>query len=96
MFDIFLAFPCQRPDCRTSCCRRVLPDGTCNQDVLLQRFKDQLNNHATASSEFEYDGVTAWLVSEKGRGGLDDIPSRWSTASGLDPTLGSATTCVPV
>ncbi|MBS9534933.1 acyl-CoA dehydrogenase family protein [Mycobacterium sp. M1] len=46
---------------------RVLPDGTRNR-MLLQRLKDKLGNHANASSEIEYDGATAWLVGEEGRG----------------------------
>ncbi|MBT0565852.1 acyl-CoA dehydrogenase family protein [Williamsia sp. CHRR-6] len=46
---------------------RVLPDGTRNR-MRLQRLKDKLGNNANASSEVEYDGATAWLVGEEGRG----------------------------
>ncbi len=46
---------------------RVLPDGTRNR-MFLQRLKDKLGNHANASSEVEYDGATAWLLGEEGRG----------------------------
>ena len=34
----------------------------------IQRLKDKLGNHANASSEVEFDGATAWLVGEEGRG----------------------------
>lgn len=46
---------------------RVLPDGTRNR-MRLQRLKDKLGDHANASSEVEYDGATAWLIGEEGRG----------------------------
>lgn len=46
---------------------RILPDGTRNR-MRLQRLKDKLGNRANASSEVEYDGATAWLVGEEGRG----------------------------
>jgi putative acyl-CoA dehydrogenase len=67
---------------------RVLPDGTRNQ-MLLQRLKDKLGNHANASSEVEYDGATAWLVGEEGRG----VPTiiEMVNLTRLDCTLGSAT-----
>ncbi|TQR86320.1 DNA alkylation response protein [Mycobacterium hodleri] len=67
---------------------RVLPDGTRNQ-MFLQRLKDKLGNHANASSEVEYDGATAWLVGEEGRG----VPTiiEMVNLTRLDCTLGSAT-----
>jgi putative acyl-CoA dehydrogenase len=67
---------------------RVLPDGTRNR-MLLQRLKDKLGNHANASSEVEYDGATAWLVGEEGRG----VPTiiEMVNLTRLDCTLGSAT-----
>jgi putative acyl-CoA dehydrogenase len=67
---------------------RVLPDGTRNQ-MLLQRLKDKLGNNANASSEVEYDGATAWLVGEEGRG----VPTiiEMVNLTRLDCTLGSAT-----
>src|SRR6201998_3284996 len=66
---------------------RVLPDGTRNR-MLLQRLKDKLGNHANASSEVEYDGATAWLVGEEGRG----VPTiiEMVNLTRLDCTLGSA------
>ncbi|MDV3127647.1 acyl-CoA dehydrogenase family protein [Mycobacterium sp. 21AC1] len=67
---------------------RILPDGTRNR-MLLQRLKDKLGNHANASSEVEYDGATAWLVGEEGRG----VPTiiEMVNLTRLDCTLGSAT-----
>ena len=67
---------------------RVLPDGTRNR-MFLQRLKDKLGNHANASSEVEYDGATAWLVGEEGRG----VPTiiEMVNLTRLDYTLGSAT-----
>ncbi|MCP9275343.1 acyl-CoA dehydrogenase family protein [Mycolicibacterium arenosum] len=67
---------------------RVLPDGTRNR-MFLQRLKDKLGNHANASSEVEYDGATAWLVGEEGRG----VPTiiEMVNLTRLDCTLGSAT-----
>jgi len=46
---------------------RILPDGARNR-MFLQGLKDKLGNHANASSEVEYDGATAWLIGEEGRG----------------------------
>ena len=67
---------------------RILPDGTRNR-MLLQRLKDKLGNNANASSEVEYDGATAWLVGEEGRG----VPTiiEMVNLTRLDCTLGSAT-----
>src|ERR1700742_601724 len=67
---------------------RVLPDGTRNR-MLLQRLKDKLGNNANAASEVEYDGATAWLVGEEGRG----VPTiiEMVNLTRLDCTLGSAT-----
>ena len=67
---------------------RVLPDGTRNR-MHIQRLKDKLGNHANASSEIEYDGATAWLVGEEGRG----VPTiiEMVNLTRLDCTLGSAT-----
>jgi putative acyl-CoA dehydrogenase len=67
---------------------RVLPDGSRNR-MLLQRLKDKLGNHGNASSEVEYDGATAWLVGEEGRG----VPTiiEMVNLTRLDCTLGSAT-----
>lgn len=67
---------------------RILPDGSRNR-MFLQRLKDKLGNHANASSEVEYDGATAWLVGEEGRG----VPTiiEMVNLTRLDCTLGSAT-----
>ncbi|CDO09690.1 DNA alkylation response protein [Mycolicibacterium cosmeticum] len=67
---------------------RVLPDGTRNR-MFIQRLKDKLGNHANASSEIEYDGATAWLVGEEGRGVKTII--EMVNLTRLDCTLGSAT-----
>lgn len=67
---------------------RVLPDGSRNR-MFLQRLKDKLGNHANASSEVEYDGATAWLVGEEGRGVSTII--EMVNLTRLDCTLGSAT-----
>ena len=67
---------------------RVLPDGSRNR-MLLQRLKDKLGNHANASAEVEYDGATAWLVGEEGRGVSTII--EMVNLTRLDCTLGSAT-----
>jgi putative acyl-CoA dehydrogenase len=88
MCDIFLVLA-QAPG-GLSCffLPRILPDGTRNR-MLLQRLKDKLGNHANASSEVEYDGATAWLVGEEGRG----VPTiiEMVNLTRLDCTLGSAT-----
>jgi putative acyl-CoA dehydrogenase len=67
---------------------RVLPDGGRNR-MFLARLKDKLGNHANASSEVEYDGATAWLVGDEGRG----VPTiiEMVNLTRLDCTLGSAT-----
>ena len=88
MSDIFLVLA-QAPG-GLSCffLPRVLPDGTRNR-MLLQRLKDKLGNHGNASSEVEYDGATAWLVGEEGRGVSTII--EMVNLTRLDCTLGSAT-----
>ena len=88
MCDIFLVLA-QAPG-GLSCflVPRVLPDGGRNR-MFLQRLKDKLGNHANASSEVEYDGATAWLVGEEGRG----VPTiiEMVNLTRLDCALGSAT-----
>jgi putative acyl-CoA dehydrogenase len=66
---------------------RVLPDGTMNR-IHIQRLKDKLGNKANASSEVEFDGATAWLVGEEGRG----VPQilEMGTYTRLDCALGTA------
>ncbi|MDB2330665.1 isovaleryl-CoA dehydrogenase [Alteromonas sp.] len=46
---------------------RLLPDGTLNH-VRIQRLKDKLGDWSNASSEVEFQGATAYLVGEEGRG----------------------------
>ena len=88
MSDIFLVLA-QAPG-GLSCFMlpRVLPDGRRNR-MFIQRLKDKLGNHGNASSEVEYDGATAWLVGEEGRG----VPTiiEMVNLTRLDCTLGSAT-----
>ncbi|QZT63306.1 acyl-CoA dehydrogenase family protein [Mycolicibacterium austroafricanum] len=88
MCDIFLVLA-QAPG-GLSCffLPRILPDGSRNR-MFLQRLKDKLGNHANASSEVEYDGATAWLVGEEGRG----VPTiiEMVNLTRLDCALGSAT-----
>ncbi|MGV0626429.1 acyl-CoA dehydrogenase family protein [Mycolicibacter minnesotensis] len=67
---------------------RILPDGTRNR-MRLQRLKNKLGNHANASSEVEYDGATAWLVGEEGRG--VSVIIEMVNLTRLDCALGSAT-----
>lgn len=67
---------------------RVLPDGSRNR-MRIQRLKNKLGNHANASSEIEYDGATAWLVGEEGRG--VPVIIEMVNLTRLDCTLGSAT-----
>ena len=66
---------------------RVLPDGRPNA-IRIQRLKDKLGNKANASSEVEFDGATAWLVGEEGRG----IPQilEMGTMTRLDCSLGTS------
>jgi putative acyl-CoA dehydrogenase len=67
---------------------KVLPDGTRN-GMRLQRLKDKLGNRSNASAEVEYEGATAWLVGEEGRGVrtiLDMV-----NATRLDCVLAAAT-----
>ena len=66
---------------------RVLPDGTRN-GLRIQRLKDKLGNKANASSEVEFDGASAWLVGEEGRG----VPQilAMGTMTRLDCALGTS------
>jgi putative acyl-CoA dehydrogenase len=68
---------------------RVLPDGSRNV-FRLQRLKDKLGDRSNASSEVEFDGTTAWLVGEPGRG----VPAiiEMVNMTRLDCVLGSAAT----
>ena len=62
-------------------------DGSVNA-VAIQRLKHKLGNHANASSEVEFQGASAWLVGEEGRG----IPQilAMGTLTRLDCALGTA------
>jgi putative acyl-CoA dehydrogenase len=67
---------------------KILPDGTRNA-MRLQRLKDKLGNRSNASAEVEYEGATAWLIGEEGRGVrtiLDMV-----NATRLDCVLAAAT-----
>jgi putative acyl-CoA dehydrogenase len=88
MCDIFLVLAQAPKGLSCFMLPRILPDGTRNR-MFLQRLKDKLGNHANASSEVEYDGATAWLVGEEGRG----VPTiiEMVNLTRLDCTLGSAT-----
>lgn len=88
MCDVFLVLAQSAGGLSCFFLPRILPDGTRNR-MFLQRLKDKLGNHANASSEVEYDGATAWLVGEEGRG----VPTiiEMVNLTRLDCTLGSAT-----
>ena len=66
---------------------RILPDGSVNA-IRIQRLKDKLGNKANASSEVEFDGATAWLVGDEGRG----VPQilEMGNMTRLDCALGTA------
>lgn len=68
---------------------RVLSDGGRNV-FHVQRLKDKLGDRSNASSEVEFDGTTAWLVGEPGRG----VPAiiEMVNMTRLDCVLGSAAT----
>ncbi|MGY1822547.1 acyl-CoA dehydrogenase family protein [Geodermatophilus sp. SYSU D00079] len=89
MSDLFLVLA-QLPE-GVSCflVPRVLPDGTRNV-FRLQRLKDKLGDRSNASSEVEFEGTTAWLVGEPGRG-VPTIIEMVNTTR-LDCVLGSAAT----
>src|SRR6185295_12349472 len=56
--------------------------------IRIQRLKDKLGNKANASSEVEFDGATAWLVGDEGRG----VPQilEMGTMTRLDCALGTS------
>ena len=66
---------------------RFKPDGTVN-GLHLQRLKDKLGNRANASAEVEFQGASAWLIGEEGRG----IPAilEMITRTRLDCAVSSA------
>ena len=74
---------------------RTLPDDTSSDTssgtrngVFIQRLKDKLGNRANASCEVEFDGASAWLVGEAGRG----VPQilEMGTRTRLDCALGTS------
>ena len=66
---------------------RVLPDGSRNV-FRIQRLKDKLGNRSNASSEVEFEGTTAWLVGEEGRGVAAIV--QMVTRTRLDCVIGTA------
>ncbi len=66
---------------------RWTADGVRNQ-FFLQRLKNKLGNRSNASSEVEFDGALATLISEEGRGVRTIVEMVNHTR--LDCTLGSA------
>ncbi len=66
---------------------RWLPDGSVNP-IRIQRLKHKLGNQANASSEVEFEGATAWLVGEEGRGIRQILAMGMMTR--LDCALGTA------
>jgi putative acyl-CoA dehydrogenase len=66
---------------------RVLQDGSRNA-IHIQRLKDKLGNRANAGTEVEFQGATAWLVGEEGRG----VPQilEMGTLTRLDCALGTS------
>ncbi len=74
---------------------RVLPEwassgqrNAVRNAIHIQRLKDKLGNKANASSEVEFEGASAWLVGEEGRG----IPQilEMGTMTRLDCALGTS------
>jgi putative acyl-CoA dehydrogenase len=66
---------------------RLLDDGSRNV-FRIQRLKDKVGNRSNASSEVEFDGTTAFLVGEEGRGVRTIIEMVARTR--LDCVLGTA------
>src|SRR5690606_31580759 len=66
---------------------RLLHDGSHNA-IQIMRLKDKLGNKANASSEVEFQGATAWLVGDEGRG----VPQilAMGTMTRLDCALGTS------
>ncbi len=66
---------------------RWKPNGSRNE-FHIQRLKEKLGNRSNASSEVEFQGATAWLIGEEGRGVANIIEMVRHTR--LDCTFGSA------
>jgi putative acyl-CoA dehydrogenase len=89
MSDLFLVLAQLEEGVSCFVVPRVLPDGERNV-FHVQRLKDKLGDRSNASSEVEFDGTTAWLVGEPGRG----VPAiiEMVNMTRLDCVLGSAAT----
>jgi len=89
MSDLFLVLAQLEEGVSCFVVPRVLPDGSRNV-FHVQRLKDKLGDRSNASSEVEFDGTTAWLVGEPGRG----VPAiiEMVNMTRLDCVLGSAAT----
>src|SRR5688572_2137786 len=89
MSDLFLVLAQLEEGVSCFLVPRVLPDGSRNV-FRVQRLKDKLGDRSNASSEVEFDGTTAWLVGEPGRG----VPAiiEMVNTTRLDCVLGSAST----
>ncbi len=87
MSDAFLALAQTPAGISCFLLPRVLDDGTRNV-FAIQRLKDKLGNRSNASSEVEFDGTTAFLVGEEGRGVATIIEMVARTR--LDCVLGTA------
>jgi putative acyl-CoA dehydrogenase len=91
MCDAFLILAQTRSGLSCLFLPRWLPDldqADRRNAVAIQRLKHKLGNHANASAEVEFDGATAWLVGEEGRG----IPQilAMGALTRLDCALGTA------
>jgi putative acyl-CoA dehydrogenase len=89
MSDLFLVLAQLEEGVSCFAVPRVLPDGSRNV-FHVQRLKDKLGDRSNASSEVEFEGTTAWLVGEAGRG----VPAiiEMVNMTRLDCVLGSAAT----
>jgi putative acyl-CoA dehydrogenase len=68
MCDLFLVLAQTGEGLTCFALPRVLPDGSRNAGLQLQRLKDKLGNRSNASSEIELRGALARMVGEPGRG----------------------------
>ncbi len=66
---------------------RFMPDGVENA-IAIQRLKDKVGNKSNASSEVEFQGASAWLIGEEGRGVRNII--EMATYTRLDCAIASA------
>ncbi|MEO8656709.1 MAG: acyl-CoA dehydrogenase family protein, partial [Ramlibacter sp.] len=87
MCDAFLVLAHTRGGLSCFFMPRVLADGSLNA-INIQRLKDKLGNKANASSEVEFQGATAWLVGEPGRGVAQIL--EMGTMTRMDCALGTS------